>query len=74
MKNTNDFLIAHIDVEKTQFSLGENLGIEFKNEIDAWAKMEAHFRHQIRNPRKRIPKRKHDLIATIYSIRHKLEL
>ena len=35
MKNTNDFLIAHIDVEKTQFSLGENLGIEFKNEIDA---------------------------------------
>jgi len=73
MKNTDNFLIAHVEVEKAHFSNGEDLGIEFKNEIDAWAKMEVHFRHQIRNPRKRILKSKKDLTSMVYSIRHKLD-
>jgi hypothetical protein len=73
MKNTDVFFFAHVDIEKAQFFSDENLGIEFKNEIDAWAKMEIHFRHQIRNPGKRSLKKKQDLKTTFYSIRHKIE-
>ena len=74
MKNTDDILIAHVELAKARFSHGEELGIEFKSEIDAWTKMEVHFRHQLQNPR--YPKRtfaKQDLKPFIYSFRHKVE-
>lgn len=73
MKNQDDFLIAHVELAKARFSNGEDLGIEFRNQIDAWTKMEVHFRHQIRNPRKRTLKGKHDLNPTVYSIRERLD-
>jgi hypothetical protein len=73
MKNTDCFLIAHVELHKARFSNGEDIGIEFKNEIDAWTKMEVHFRHQIQNPRKRTLKGKQDLNTLIYSFRQKLE-
>ena len=73
MKNQDDFLIAHVELAKARFSNGEDLGIEFKNQIDAWAKMEVHFRHQLRNPRKRAPKGKQDLAPYVYSIRERIE-
>ena len=73
MKNTDDFLIAHVELSKARFSRGEDLGIEFKNEIDAWTKMEVHFRHQIRNPRKRGTKSKADLNTFVYSFRQALD-
>ena len=73
MKNMDDFLIAHVEVAKARFSNGDDLGVEFRNEIDAWAKMETHFRHQIRNPRKRSIKGKQDLITMVYSFRQKLD-
>jgi hypothetical protein len=73
MKNSDDFLIAHVELAKARFSHGEDLGIEFRNEIDAWTKMEVHFRHQIKNPRRRSLKGKQDLLPLIYSIRHKVD-
>jgi hypothetical protein len=74
MKNTDDFLIAHVELAQARFSNGEDLGVEFRSEIDAWAKMETHFRHQIRNPRKRSsPKGKQDLAPMVYAVRHKLD-
>ena len=73
MKNQDDFLIAHVELEKARFSNDEDLGIEFKNQIDAWAKMETHFRHMIRNPRKRTLKGKHDLSPLVYSFRERIE-
>ena len=39
------FLLAHVDVEKVRFSRGTELGIEFKNEIDAWEKNSITYRH-----------------------------
>lgn len=73
MKNQDDFLIAHIEHSKARFTHGEEMGIEYRNEIDAWAKMEAHFRHQIRNPRRRSRKSRHDLMPFVYSFREKLD-
>ncbi len=73
MKNQDDFLIAHVELAKARFSNGEDLGFEFRNTIDAWNKMEAHFRHQIQNPRKRSLKSKADLVPTVYAIRQRLE-
>jgi hypothetical protein len=38
---------AQVDIVKARFCQKFNWGIEFKNEIDAWAQMEFRFRHQI---------------------------
>lgn len=73
MKNYDHFLIAHVELDKARFDHGEDLGIEFKNQIDAWAKMQAHFRQQIHNPRKRRLKGRQDLTPLVYSIRERLE-
>ena len=73
MKKQDDFLIAHVELSKARFSNGEDIGFEFRNEIDAWKKMEVHFRHQMQNPRKRVPKSKIDLKPLVYSFRQRLE-
>lgn len=73
MKNQDDFLIAHVELAKARFTTGEDLGIEFKNSIDAWTKIQVHHRHQIRNPRKRSLKGKQDLQTLTYSFRQKIE-
>jgi hypothetical protein len=73
MKQQDDFLIAHVEVAKARFSNGEDLGIEFRNQIDAWAKMEARFRHMIRHPGKRSFRGKHDLSTYFYSFRERIE-
>jgi hypothetical protein len=65
------FLIAHIETEKAQFADGEEIAFEIINEIDAWTKMEVHFRHQIRFPRKFRRKNKQDLSPLIYAVRQK---
>ena len=44
MKNMDDFLIAHVEVAKARFSNGDDLGVEFRNEIDAWG--ECHRREE----------------------------
>lgn len=73
MKNADDFLIAHVEVAKARFSHKENLGIEFRREVDAWARMETHFKNQIRNPRKMSAKGKHELLTLVYSFRQKID-
>lgn len=73
MKKQDDFLIAHVEIEKARFSHGEDMGYEFRNQIDSWTRMMVHFRHQIQNPRKRSKQGKHDLAPLVYSIRQKLD-
>ena len=38
------FLLAHVDTDRVRYCRGIELGIEFKNEIDAWNKMNFKFR------------------------------
>ncbi len=66
------FLIAHIETDKARFADGEEIAFEIRNEIDAWTKMEVHFRHQIRSPRKFRRKNKQDLSPLVYSVRQKI--
>ncbi len=79
----NGFLIAHVELDKARFTHGEDMGIDFQNEIDAWTKMEVVFRQQIkllkecrtlnRKCSKRTKKNKADLKPLVYSFREKLE-
>jgi hypothetical protein len=39
---------AVVDVSKVKFSKSPDLGIDFANEIDAWARMEFKYRQQIK--------------------------
>lgn len=86
MKNASDnfkVLLAHVEVEKARFAHGEDMGIDFHNEIDAWAKMEVVFRQQIKllkecktldhNRMKRPMKNKRDLNTLFYSVREKFD-
>lgn len=86
MKNASEdikVLIAHVELDKARFSHGEDMGIEFRNEIDAWTKMEVVFRQQIkllkecktldRSRSKRPKKNKGDLKPFLYSFREKLD-
>lgn len=63
-------LVAMIEVDNVRFDRGVDLGIEFRNEIDAWKKMEIKFRSS-----RRFSERygANDLRPLIYSIREKLD-
>jgi hypothetical protein len=50
-KDPKTLRTAEIDVDRVRFSKGNDLGVEFTNEIDAWARMEFKFMHQIRQLR-----------------------
>lgn len=39
---------AEVDVSNARFSKGEDLGIDFTNEIDVWTQMEFRARYQIK--------------------------
>jgi hypothetical protein len=86
MKNASDsfkVLFAHVELGKARFLHGEDMGIDFHNQIDAWTKMEVVFREQIKllkecktldtNRTKRPKKNKGDLKPLCYSIREKIE-
>jgi hypothetical protein len=71
---------AQIDLSHARFSSNEDLGIDFRNEIDAWTKMEKVFCHQIRSMKdnkstkvKTPKKKKEDLRTLVYSVRQRLD-
>lgn len=76
MKNAS---AARVERSHARFSHGEDLGIEFRNEIDAWAKMEATFRLQIRLLREKsalatsAKKSRIDLNSLVYSMRERID-
>jgi len=45
--DSKSFVYAEVDVSLARFSKGDNLGIEFSNEIDVWAQMVFRARQQI---------------------------
>lgn len=64
------FLLAHVDKDHARFSKGLNLGIEFKNEIDAWNRMNFKFRGGRWSDFKYAHK---DLRPFVYSVRSIIE-
>jgi hypothetical protein len=64
------FLLAHVDTDKAKYSKSLELGIEFKNEIDAWNKMAFKFRGTRWTDIKYVQK---DLRPFVYSMRSSIE-
>lgn len=64
------FLLAHVDADKVRYNKGTKLGIEFKNEIDAWSKMTFKFRGARYDDSKYV---KNDLRPFVYSFRSPVE-
>lgn len=64
------FLLAHVDADRARFSKGIDLGMEFRNSIDAWNKMAFKFRGGRTSDFKYAPK---DLRPFVYGMRTALE-
>ncbi len=79
MKNDSKSLWpAVVDVTKVKFSKEKDLGIDFRNEIDAWSKMEFKSRQQVQQLKSnttlaREPKTLNDLKSLFYSVREKID-
>lgn len=78
MKHDSKFpLPAVVDVAKVRYSKGVKLGIDFSNEIDAWAKMEFKYREQIKKLRDNGTLDGHDVLrdlnTLVYAIREKID-
>jgi hypothetical protein len=72
--------MAQVDLSHARFGSNEDLGIDFRNEIDAWTKMEKVFCHQIRSMKdkkcikiKTPKKKREDLRTLVYSVRQGLD-
>jgi hypothetical protein len=64
------FLLAHVDADKARFSQSIELGMEFRNSIDAWNKMAFKFRGGRTSDLKYAQK---DLRPLIYGMRTALD-
>lgn len=68
---------AAVQVEKVKYSKGKDLGIDFTNEIDAWAKMEFKYRKQIKQLQQygtlADQETLKDLKTLVYAIRERLD-
>lgn len=64
------FLLAHVDIANVHFHRKNELGIEFRNEIDAWNKMAFKFRNSRVSDLKFA---RSDLSPLRYSVRSKCE-
>lgn len=83
--DSDDFkvIFGHVELDQARFTHGEELGIEFMNQIDTWTQMEVVFRQQIkylkeskalkRTYTKKSPKKKGDLQNIIYAFREKFD-
>ncbi len=70
-------LIATVDVARAGLKKPENLGIDFYNEIDVWAKMQFRARQQVQRLRAQGSLDGHhtiqDLTTLYYALREKLD-
>lgn len=83
--DSDDFkvIFGHVELDQARFTHGEEMGVEFMNEIDTWTQLEVVFRQQIkylkesktlkRTYTKRAAKKKGDLQSIIYAFREKLD-
>lgn len=83
--DSDDFkvIFGHVELDQARFTHGEELGIEFMNQIDTWTQMEVVFRQQIkylkeskalkRTYTKKSPKKKGDLQNIVYAFREKFD-
>jgi hypothetical protein len=65
----DSLFVGQVDLSRVRFNRGIELGIEFKNEIDAWSKMAFKFR----GSRWEGTFARKDLSPLVYSVRSKLE-
>lgn len=77
MINDSKTPIAKVDVKRVSLIKKKSLGIDFKNEIDAWAKMEFHARKQIGRLKRNSSLDGHDILqdlnSLVYAIREKID-
>ncbi len=83
--DSDDFkvIFGHVELDQARFTHGEELGVEFMNQIDTWTQLEVVFRQQIkylkesktlkRTFSKKSPKKKGDLQNIIYAFREKFD-
>lgn len=76
----NDYrpvIVAKVDARKVKYSKPKELGIDFSNEIDVWAKMEFKSRKQVERLRNNNCLNGHDILqdlnTIVYAIREKIE-
>jgi len=69
--------VAKVDTRKVKYSKPKELGLDFTNEIDIWAKMEFRYREQIKslahNPTLEGHEILKDLNSLIYAMREKID-
>ena len=82
---SDDFkvIFGHVELDQARFSHGEEMGVEFMNEIDTWTQLEVVFRQQIKHLKesktlkrtytKKAAKKKNDLQSIFYAFREKLD-
>lgn len=77
MKNDLKIPLAKVDVKKVSLHKKKSLGIDFKNEIDVWAKMEFRARKQVNRLKRNDSLDGHeilqDLNSLIYAVREKID-
>lgn len=86
MKNDSKSLcVAEVDLGQVKFSRGNNLGIDFSNQIDVWSKMEFKFSQQIHKLKQsgqlsgyegvRLDSKRgwRDLSSLVYAVREKVD-
>ena len=77
MKKHLKIPLAKVDVKRVSLTKKKSLGIDFTNEIDAWAKMEFRARKQVNRLRNTGTLEGHeilqDLNTLVYAIREKLD-
>jgi hypothetical protein len=78
INDSKSTIVAKVDARKVKYSKPKELGIDFSNEIDVWAKMEFKSRKQIERLRQKNSLDGHnilqDLNSIVYAVREKLDL
>lgn len=76
----NDYqpvIVAKVDARKVKYSRPKELGIDFSNKIDIWAKMEFKSRKQVERLRNNDCLSGHDILqdlnTIVYAVREKLD-
>ncbi len=78
MKNdSRPITAAKVDARKVKYSKPKELGIDFSNEIDIWAKMEFKSRKQVKRLRQNDSLDGHDILqdlnTIVYAVREKID-
>jgi len=76
-KDSKHIIGALVDAQRVKYSKPKELGIDFSNKIDIWAKMEFKSRKQVERLKKNDSLDGHDILqdlnTLVYAIREKID-